>query len=159
MFDEFCVSDEFSTFEEQVESPMDSTQVITTPVDTTSQERQQQLLAQQSALNTIFTEEGLTDKDKLILLNVELFNDVIKDSQSVSMRTLTRNDGYLQTSSNNNEFVQQFDRLYGTMPNGARKLRIKKLLEKNPCLLSADPDIVRRRIFAFERMCDYKKGQ
>ena len=158
MIDNNCVidADEFSTFEEQMDSPLEPTQVI----ELTPEEQQhQQILNQQSALNSIFTEEGLTENDMCILLNMDLFNSVIKDSQSVSMRTLTRDGGTLHEGSNNDEFVQQFDRLYGTMSNSARKKRIRKLLKANPCLLSANPELVRRRIFAFERMCDLKKEQ
>ena len=158
MIDNNCVidADEFSTFEEQIDSPMEPIQTMEL---THEEEQHQQILNQQSALNTIFTEEGLTDNDMCILLNMDLFNSVIKDSQSVSMRTLTRDGGTLHEGSNNDEFVQQFDRLYGTMSNSARKKRIRKLLKANPCLLSADPELVRRRIFAFERMCNLKKEQ
>ena len=158
MIDNNCVidADEFSTFEEQMDSSMEPIQTM----ELTPEEQQyQQILNQQSALNSIFTEEGLTDNDMCILLNMDLFNSVIKDSQSVSMRALTRDGGTLHEGSNNDEFVQQFDRLYGTMSNSARKKRIRKLLKANPCLLSADPELVRRRIFAFERMCDLKKEQ
>ena len=148
MFDN-CVIDEFSSFEEAMDSPMAS------PIQITPEE-QPQPQPQQSAADLIAAEEGLNPLDTCILGNLDLFNQVIKDSQSISMRTLTRNGGTLHQKSND-DFVKQFDRIYGTMANGVRKRRIRKLLEQNPALLSADGEVVRKRICAYERLYGLKK--
>lgn len=82
------------------------------------------------------------DFDQFLVEHIEEMDGFLRDSK-VNLRTLTRKDGVL-TLKGSDDFVEKFN-LDG-LPNGARKRKIKQLLQRHPSLASTNPQTMWRRI-------------
>ena len=82
------------------------------------------------------------DFDQFLVEHIEEMDNFLTDSK-VNLRTLTRKDGVL-TLKGSDDFVEKFN-LDG-LPNGARKRKIKQLLQRHPSLASTNPQTMWRRI-------------